>query len=45
MTIDSRVMTLQEVDDITRRALSACGASGQQLELAPHIKSDGGIKK
>jgi len=34
MNIDSRVMTLPEVADITRRALVACGASGQQLELA-----------
>jgi (2R)-3-sulfolactate dehydrogenase (NADP+) len=34
MTIDSQIMTLREVADITRRALAACGASGQQLELA-----------
>jgi len=34
MTIDSQILTLQEVSDITRRALGACGASGQQLELA-----------
>ena len=34
MTIDSKVMTLREVADITSRALSASGASGQQLELA-----------
>ena len=34
MTIDSQIMTLQEIGDLTRRALSACGASGQQLELA-----------
>ncbi len=34
MTIDSQLMTLQEIGDLTRRALSACGASGQQLELA-----------
>lgn len=34
MTIDNQIMTLQEVGDLTRRALSACGASGQQLELA-----------
>jgi (2R)-3-sulfolactate dehydrogenase (NADP+) len=33
MTIDSRIMTLTEVADLTRRALSACGATGQQLEL------------
>ncbi|MFA9421254.1 MAG: Ldh family oxidoreductase [Gammaproteobacteria bacterium] len=34
MSIDNQIMTLQEVADLTRRALSACGASGQQLELA-----------
>ena len=34
MNIDNQIMTLQEVADLTRRALSACGASGQQLELA-----------
>jgi len=37
MTNQSRRLSLKEVDDITRSALSACGASGQQLELA--IKS------
>ena len=30
----SQILNLQQVEDITRRALSACGASGQQLELA-----------
>lgn len=34
MTIDSQIMTLQEIGDLTRRALSACGAIGQQLEFA-----------
>lgn len=30
----SQILSLPQVGDITRRALSACGASGQQLELA-----------
>jgi (2R)-3-sulfolactate dehydrogenase (NADP+) len=30
----SQRLSMEQVDDITRRALSACGASGQQLELA-----------
>ena len=30
----SPILSLQQVDDITRRALSACGAGGQQLEYA-----------
>lgn len=30
----TRRLSLQQVADITRRALSACGASGKQLELA-----------
>ena len=34
MSIGSRIMTLQEVEEITRAALVGCGASGQQLELA-----------
>jgi (2R)-3-sulfolactate dehydrogenase (NADP+) len=34
MNIESRVMSMQEVGDITQRALSACGATGAQLELA-----------
>jgi (2R)-3-sulfolactate dehydrogenase (NADP+) len=34
MTNQNQTLSLQQVEDITRRALSACGASGQQLELA-----------
>lgn len=33
MSGDDRRLTLLEVEDLTRRALGACGASGQQLEL------------
>jgi (2R)-3-sulfolactate dehydrogenase (NADP+) len=29
-----QILSLRQVADITRRALSACGASGQQLEMA-----------
>lgn len=34
MTTDNQTLTLQQVDDMTRRALRACGAYGQQLDLA-----------
>lgn len=34
MSNQSQTLSLRQVDDITRRALSACGASGEQLELA-----------
>ena len=34
MTDRSRILSLQEVEDLTRRALAGCGAHGQQLELA-----------
>jgi (2R)-3-sulfolactate dehydrogenase (NADP+) len=34
MTEQSKTLTLSQVDDLARRALSACGARGQQLELA-----------
>ena len=30
----SQILSLQQIDDIARRALSACGAVGQQLEIA-----------
>jgi LDH2 family malate/lactate/ureidoglycolate dehydrogenase len=30
----SQILSLPQIGDITRRAFSACGASGQQLELA-----------
>jgi len=30
----SKTLSLQQVDDLTRRALSACGAQGYQLDLA-----------
>ena len=29
-----KTLTLDEVDEIARRALAGCGAHGQQLELA-----------
>ncbi len=31
---EKKILTLQEVADLSRRALSTCGANGQQLELA-----------
>jgi len=34
MSEQSKILTLEQVDDLARRALAACGASGQQLELA-----------
>lgn len=34
MTEQSKTLSLSQVDDLARRALSACGARGQQLELA-----------
>ena len=34
MSDESRTLALAEVDDLARRALSGCGAHGQQLELA-----------
>ncbi len=34
MTTGKQTLTLQQVDDITRRALSACGAHGHQLDMA-----------
>jgi (2R)-3-sulfolactate dehydrogenase (NADP+) len=34
MTEQSRFLSLQQVDDLTRRALTACGMHGHQLELA-----------
>ena len=34
MTEQSKTLTLSQVDDLARRALSACGAHGRQLELA-----------
>ena len=33
MPSDNQKLTLQDVGDLTRRALSGCGARGQQLEL------------
>ncbi len=30
----SQILSLQQVDDLTRRALSACGAHGHQLDMA-----------
>jgi len=34
MTSNNQTLSLQQVDDITRRALAACGAHGHQLDLA-----------
>ena len=34
MSTQSKILTLAEVEDLTRRALSACGAHGAQLEYA-----------
>ncbi len=34
MSTDNQTLSLQQVDDITRRALSACGAHGHQLDMA-----------
>ncbi|MFT5657330.1 MAG: (2R)-3-sulfolactate dehydrogenase (NADP+) [Gammaproteobacteria bacterium] len=34
MAARNQTLTLQQVDDITRRALSGCGAHGHQLDLA-----------
>ena len=34
MTESGKTLSLRQVDDLARRALSACGAYGQQLELA-----------
>ncbi len=34
MTDNNQTLSLQQVDDLTRRALSACGAKGQQLDMA-----------
>jgi (2R)-3-sulfolactate dehydrogenase (NADP+) len=34
MTEPSKILSLSEVADLTRRALGGCGAHGQQLELA-----------
>ncbi|MDH5354658.1 MAG: Ldh family oxidoreductase [Gammaproteobacteria bacterium] len=34
MTNNNQTLSLQQVDDLTRRALAACGAYGQQLDLA-----------
>jgi len=34
MTEPTKTLTLDEVDDLARRALAGCGAHGQQLELA-----------
>jgi len=33
MSSDKKRLSLREVEDLTRRALRACGANGQQLEL------------
>ena len=33
----SQILSLQQIDDIARRALSACGAVGQQLEIAVQL--------
>ena len=34
MSNDNQTLSLQQVDDLTRRALAACGAHGHQLDLA-----------
>lgn len=34
MTDNNQTLSLQQVDDLTRRALAACGAHGHQLDLA-----------
>ena len=34
MSTDSKILTLTEVEDLTRRALFACGARGAQLDYA-----------
>ncbi len=34
MNDDSKILSLDEIDDLARRALSACGARGDQLEQA-----------
>jgi (2R)-3-sulfolactate dehydrogenase (NADP+) len=34
MTTHNQTLSLQQIDDITRRALSACGAHGHQLDMA-----------
>lgn len=34
MSAENKTLSLQQVDDLTRRALSACGAHGHQLDMA-----------
>ncbi len=34
MSNDDQKLTLREIEDLTRKALAACGACGEQLELA-----------
>ena len=34
MTDNNQTLSLQQVDDLTRRALAACGAKGHQLDMA-----------
>ena len=34
MTDNNQTLSLQQVDDLTRQALAACGAHGHQLDLA-----------